>query len=189
MKKRNFTIVELLTVIAIIGVLASIAYPAIGRAIVNARVRQAQTEIHNLVNAIKQYEATYGLLPCRVDSNANGLKIENDDYKNLVMALSQQKTKDGGFSESAVPTNMNLRKIPFLTPSTDFYQKGYCDPWGNRYVVILNSGYLKDGINHPKSGEDKLVGSVFVYSCGPNQEDNKGIKQGDSDDIASWAVK
>lgn len=213
MKKQHFTIIELLTVIGIIGVLAALLFPAVGKTIERARVTQARSELIALVNAVKQYEHTYGVLPVTLatantgnaDSLADnvnrfggGFTDTHDNYDKLTVALSQQKigtsaTLDPETSTDEKVACVNMRKLQLLQPNRDFSTKGYVDPWGNRYVLLINAGYNRRGIRHPKgTSEPALVGSVFAYSYGPNGQDDDGMDIGaksgrNCDDITSWS--
>ncbi len=59
----GFTLVEMLVVIAIIGILAALLLPALASAKQSARRKVAKVEITMLAGAIKQYEADYHRMP------------------------------------------------------------------------------------------------------------------------------
>ncbi|MBP5212826.1 MAG: type II secretion system protein [Pyramidobacter sp.] len=240
--KKTFTMVELLVVIAVIGILAGILVPVLGNATQKARITQARADINTLMTAMKSYESTYNALPCAYEkdhktSTRDGekgfakednylfwheyAKNSNSDskaYDTFVQELSQVDitNKDATdvrerISNPKDPSTSiyNSRGLKLLEVGQHFPEKGFVDPWGNRYAIILNDGYAKNGIIfkrdkgvldlNPDFEKKKLIGDFFVYSFGPNMVDDYGIspEEGleptrgtrDYDDINSWTVQ
>ncbi|HEX9045450.1 MAG TPA: prepilin-type N-terminal cleavage/methylation domain-containing protein, partial [Verrucomicrobiae bacterium] len=62
-QNAGFTLVEILTVIAIIGLLAAMVMSVIPAIIKHAKVRKAQLQMREIVGAIETYEANYSHYP------------------------------------------------------------------------------------------------------------------------------
>ena len=58
-----FTLMEMLVVIAIIAILAGLLLPVLNNSKQKAKVAAAKIEMNNLINAIRQYQETYGSFP------------------------------------------------------------------------------------------------------------------------------
>lgn len=65
--RSGFTLVELLTVIAIIGILAAMLMTGLPAAMNAAKKGKAKTEMASIVNAIQAYDADYSRLPAPKD--------------------------------------------------------------------------------------------------------------------------
>ncbi len=63
LNNKGFTLIEMLTVIAIIGILASIATPSFQRSIVRAREASLRNSLFILRDVIDQYYADHGEYP------------------------------------------------------------------------------------------------------------------------------
>ncbi len=175
MKKKNFTLVELLVVVAIIGVLAALIFPAVQSSIKKAEIAKAKAGITTLVNAIKQYESTYGKLPCPKDYDKIDGKeqcLSDDQYEWMINLLQGMSFTDTTMGDSA---KYNKRSMKLLDVQGNEPGK-YLDPWDNNYKVILDLDY--NGFIEPKSGaldgvnKDKVYFSVIVWSKGDDADSN-----------------
>jgi type II secretion system protein G len=63
MNQRGFTLVELMIVVAIIGILTAIAFPLYANIQARARTAKAQADIRTLASAAVVYSAHTGALP------------------------------------------------------------------------------------------------------------------------------
>jgi hypothetical protein len=136
------------------------------------RKPQPKAHINAILMAIKNYESTYGFLPFGEKKNKEDIIII-DEYDTLMELLTCRK--GSGKNKDIVS---NARKIAFLYAPDSFKEKGYLDPWGHRFIILLDVDY--DGVIH-LDNED-IKNSVLVYSCGKDGKDDKGK----NDDICSW---
>ncbi len=77
MNRRNFTLTELMVVIVILVMLASLAAPMVFRHIRTARIATAKTQIQNLEGALRDYQMDTGKYP----ESLEDLVVKNDEEK------------------------------------------------------------------------------------------------------------
>ena len=178
MKKSHFTLVELLVVIGIIAVLAGILLPAVSGSLQKADQTKAKAQITTLVNAIKQFEATYGYLPTNyyssntkttLFSSSTPDKIDPALYRELILILQNKEDEVSGRTKF-----INVKKIKFLDIQGNV-PGVYQDPWDRDFIVYMDSAsdgkvdfsgeYSGTSTNFP----DKMYFDVIVYSEGAKE--------------------
>ncbi len=216
--------VELLVVIAIIAVLAGLLLPVLNKTRESAKKTMAAANIKQIMLALTSYQNTYNTPAYGVDRVASlpgterhptlwggglldpesGLSDSDEDGENydtmmqILSGVDMPATIQGKANKATKAHEMsgagNPKKIPFLDVPQSFISRGYLDPWGHRYVFVMNRKMYTDGVDFSqwkKADHNALRGFVFVYSLGPNEKDDRGMNAVNSgnpatDDINSW---
>jgi len=135
---QAFTLIELLIVIAIIGILMSLLFPAVNSAIDAARKAQAKNDAVQIATAITAYETEYGYLPTRPTSDVT-IPAAASAAGDIISILANLNS----------PNADNPRGIVFIEVNDVTNKKGksglrggnFVDPWGNPYQITLDGGY------------------------------------------------
>jgi prepilin-type N-terminal cleavage/methylation domain-containing protein len=161
--RRGFTLVELLTVIAIIGILVGILVPTIGTVLRKNRYNRSKTLFTNIAMAFESYKEQYGRYPIFNELSAQSKPWENNpheiDYTFLFnddkSLLRQVLMNDAAYQITAnAPgaTNYNRLKIPFLHVDDSLLSR---DPPGSDEDPLL-----VDGFGNPNIGVVIHVGTA-----------------------------
>lgn len=179
--RAAFTLIELLVVIAIIAIIAALLLPAVGSAMVRAEKARAQTELSQIVAAIKAYYGDYGKMPVAFGSNGfadrtYGAK-NKVDKQNVVMNILRAK------DNVANPRSVTFLDVPKESmEGTDKSGSSYVeadgyflDPWGNPYVISMDTDFSGStsftGLDSPSAPATSLGATSFiaaVVSYGPD---------------------
>jgi prepilin-type N-terminal cleavage/methylation domain-containing protein len=172
--KKAFTLMELLTVIAVMAVLAGLLLPALNRARARARIAAAESMLASLQVALSMYNMEYGVYPASSESgglnaqqyNGNSFDTEfNGTPNNLVAALTAM-TKGGPY--------MEFRGRDLDESGGDYV---VLDPWGRAYVytarLALDENEIREGNTNPHGPfypdtDDPLNNTYNIYSLGPD---------------------
>lgn len=123
-KRRGFTLIEMLVVIAIIALLAGMLLPALSKARIRARVAKAKAEMLNIRVSIEQYYADYSTYPTN-DSywNYGGTKsVANKNYG----ALYKLETDPKSYM-SSIPMDPFDNSKPYMYFSNEDDEDGISD--------------------------------------------------------------
>jgi prepilin-type N-terminal cleavage/methylation domain-containing protein len=106
--KKAFTLIELLTVIAIIGILAGLLFPTIKSALQKAEIAQAQNDVKNIEAALKAFYTEYGKWP---NTWPNAANLNDVSYGAIGSPSSYQPNLNNGYFGNYWLMNV-LRAIP-----------------------------------------------------------------------------
>lgn len=194
---RGFTLVELLTVIAIIGVLAGILIPVVGAARKTANKAKTRAQFNQWGTALQSYRTEYGYWPqiSTWATSTSDAKIEletTSTSEDFVKALTGRPITGTSFD-----ANLNRRRIPFYTFSeSEWFRDSADEPIPGRVadafgnpdihvaVDIDNDGRITTSVlssaNVPIPSGTYLGYRVAIWSEKPTN-DMHGYE-----DVASW---
>ena len=112
--RGGFTLLELIVVIAIIGILFAIIFPAVSGMRERARAREAAVTQKGLEIAIRAYRTEYGYWPCP-DPDSGGIFAnanQNQVVSRLLSTSADNPKKITFWETSGIVTNTST-KLPF----------------------------------------------------------------------------
>ena len=183
---RAFTLIELLTVIAIIAILMALLFPAYEAIKDQGRKASAGVAVQGIVSAVKNYYTEYGKFPDLTDpSSASSSSSATDALvgdksagitgsPNSLLFCTLRAIDDSANKDNA----QNPRKIVYfegkrvgnpVLPKDGFQDDPtqgdastrlcFFDPWGSQYNVVMDT-----------SGDNKIdVGSQYTDFAAPNE--------------------
>lgn len=199
--QAGFTLVELLVVIVIIAILASLAVPVTNKVMENANKLRIKATMKDIQVAIGHYRTEYNRFPVDLTGSTGGEDIDpipTDGSNSIITTLMAAGSADD-------TSNMNRRNIKFI--DLPYAKNGasfgiidtsggsggadlqLVDIWGMPYQILLDTNYDNRITNPDASNVDQLISSrapqyistsAGVQCYGPDKTVNT------RDDIVSW---
>ncbi len=168
MKKiKAFTLIELLMVMVIIGILASLITTGAFRSIRGARESKAQSDIAALETAIERYKLDVGVYPPG-DGSGNSFKYYLQDDR------------------SVDTTGWNGPYMIFK--AKDLNVNAFVDPWGSDYRYYHDQLTTGKAYLHTYPDTHITQNPIDIWSIGENKTDDVETTNyiNTDDDIYSW---
>lgn len=174
--ERGFTLIELIVVIAILGTLAGIAYPAYMSVRENANVAAASKMCTDVVAGVSTFKQDYnGILPYDIrkakpdkDDQVYLVTLPGKDARLISILTGYEEDNDNKLNsrnEAYIkPTRAEEMRNGLFGESGD--ELGLYDPWGKPYYVVLCE--MNDGCMDPFTGRRYRNDNCLVYGLGPD---------------------
>lgn len=194
MSRRCFTLVELLTVVAVIAILAGITIPVVVGMSSKGKEVTARADMNAIKLALTQFKSDYSVWPVTPSTSDTLLragfteKDKDEDIDKLMQELTLIEAKPGTDNvPGAYTPTLNKKKRKYLDApakpvsaliEVNSVPSGFfkLDPWGRRYNIAIDTNYdkkleLTAAFLGTGSTAETIVGDVAVYSYGPAEDD------------------
>ena len=211
MKHRFFTLVELLTVIAVIAILAGIAIPVVVGMQSKGKETAARADMNAIKMALTQFKADYSIFPVAPSASdtmlnaayaSNSTGTADGTIDTMISELTTIKAEpSSGNPDSVTSFGYNKKKRKYLDapakPVTPVFvvnsvTSGFMklDPWGRRYNIALDTNYDKklELTTAFLPVAETIVGDIAIYSYGTAEPKASDSKETDDTDafLYSW---
>ncbi len=186
--RRAYTLVELLVVIGIIAVLASLTFTVARSVILSGQKMETKTMLTDVELAVNQYFTDYNRMPVAGQSEEPLRLNQGTDLLTVLLG------------DVSGPGSANPAGKPYLTPRPARNGRGgllepggmppsLVDRWGNPFYIVMDMNFDGRIPNPDASNRDAGISSqapphlrmrVAVFSSGPDGE------KGTRDDVVSW---
>lgn len=154
-KKFSFTLVEILTVVAIIGILAGMTLGITSYVGERNREVQTQTTIKMLEMALEQYKTKHGSYPLINGAPNNTI---TDPYFKLPLSSSNANELSKLFTDISYDSSNNITGIKGLNIIVQGNNVIILDGWGSPIVYVYPGVFNRTKYDLGSAGSDKLLG-------------------------------
>jgi prepilin-type N-terminal cleavage/methylation domain-containing protein len=169
---RGFSMMELVVVLAVIAILATLITPIITSYIDKAKINKATNDVRNLATALNQFSNDTKLFPIFTAPAQvpNGTVYETLASEGLDPAQASGITGWINSNEGSIRALLNENSLLLATSGRNGWNGPYTggvgeDPWGSKYLVTARA--LRPGSNL----------TAFVLSAGPNRSIETALDQ------------
>jgi general secretion pathway protein G len=110
-KSKGMSLMELMIAVAIVGVLASIAYPSYQNYVYRVEVAEASTELRAIIDIIERFQVSQGRYPTQLSELNLSSELLEDPWGNTYQYLNLSTVKGNG----------KVRKNKSLKPINGYY--------------------------------------------------------------------
>lgn len=148
MKKRGFTLVEILVTIAVIGILITCTAVTYNRVWRNSQIDTCESDLRDISSSFSSFFVDYGNIVIKDDTNYEAVLDETVEILNKQYLTHQ-------IAVTEIATDKKSVKLTTKTKN---------DPWGNKYNFDI----------YTYSGDDKesIPGLILIYSKGVDGKSN-----------------
>ncbi len=206
--QKCFTLIEIMTVIAIIAILSGILFPVLGTIQERSKVSETQTIVVGVKTAIDMFAMSNNYLPYPGESTDNDKAIDgwasgqnninrmtpSDDYYEFFDILTYSNYKNSSSTPTEKTKGYNPKHERYLdapkryfrdSKNSDEYKDSIRDSWNRPLYIVLDLN--QDGkveVTKKYNIEGNFVTSAVVFSLG-SQDDEKISKADVNEYISS----